>query len=163
MVGIRFHRKAKNSWRSAAVWAMLPLALLNGRTVVGCGCRNQFEAVCHCNCDEDSTSCGSQQSSCTCRAKHSRCYSATAETVSKEANATINFICNGCKLAIIYEVLPATVISIHDVADHVVLSASMLDGIDLPSAVSERVGVPFVEYSTPKPVDLVVTLRRFII
>ena len=53
---------------------------------------------------------------------------------------------------------------IHDAADDVKLSASILDTIDLPSQINEQtVGVTFLEHSTPAPRDLVVSLRRLVI
>ena len=87
MVGIRFNRNAKNRWRSIAVWAMLPLAVLNGRTVIGCGCSGHFEAECHCNCGDAGGCCSSQESSCPCRAKHSKCHTAAVNKAEAETTS----------------------------------------------------------------------------
>lgn len=38
--------------RTMLVCAMMPLSVVNGQTIVGCGCTGHFEAVCHCaTCD----------------------------------------------------------------------------------------------------------------
>src|SRR3954471_14034138 len=34
------------------VWAMVPLAVVDAQTIVGCGCAGHFESICQCNsCD----------------------------------------------------------------------------------------------------------------
>jgi hypothetical protein len=38
--------------RALIVWAMVPLALFNGPTIVGCGCSGHFESACACVCSE---------------------------------------------------------------------------------------------------------------
>lgn len=162
MSGLRLNRNAKNSWRSIAVWAMLPLAVLNGRTVIGCGCSGHFEAECRCNCGDARGCCDSQESSCPCRAKQSKCHTAAVNKAAAQT-ATHWHGCH-CKGSTTHVVIPATVVPIHDTSDDVKLSASILDAIDLPSQINEQtVGVSFLEHSTPAPRDLVVSLRRLVI
>lgn len=50
MTRSRLIRFGRTRCRTLAVWAMMPLAVLNSRTVLGCGCTGRFEADCHCNC-----------------------------------------------------------------------------------------------------------------
>ena len=161
MVGLRFNRSVVNRWRSIAVWVMVPLAALNGRTVIGCGCSGHFEAECRCNCGDAGGCCSSQESSCPCRAKQSKCHAA----VNKAEAGTTTYLhgCN-CKGSAAHVVIPATIAPIHDTADDVKVSASISDTIDLSSQINEQtVGVTFLEHSTPAPRDLVVSLRRLVI
>src|SRR6186997_2207582 len=51
MTGYRLTRRAKRRWRTAFVWATLPVVLLNGRTLVGCGCTGHFDSACRCTGD----------------------------------------------------------------------------------------------------------------
>jgi hypothetical protein len=162
MVGIRLNRNAKNSLRSIAIWAMLPLAVLNGRTVIGCGCSGHFEAQCRCNRGDAGGCCSSQESSCPCRAKHSKCYTAAVDKAEAKT-ATRLHGCN-CKGSATHVVIPATIAPIHDTADDVKLSASILAKIDSRSQANEQtVSISFLEHSTPAPRDLVVSLRRLVI
>jgi hypothetical protein len=164
MVGIRLNRNAKNSWRSIAIWAMLPLVVLNGRTVIGCGCSGHFEAECRCNCGDGGGWCSSQKSSYPCRAKHSNCHTAAVHNDKAEAETTTYLHGCNCKGSATHVVIPATIAPIHDTADDVKLSASILDSIDLPSQINEQtVRVSFLEHSTLAPRDLVVSLRRLVI
>ena len=48
MFGINFHSVVRRRCHQALVWAMVPLAVLNGRTVVSCGCSGRVLAECHC-------------------------------------------------------------------------------------------------------------------
>lgn len=50
MTSSRLIRFGRNRCRTLIVWAMMPVALLNGRTVLGCGCTGQFMAECPCSC-----------------------------------------------------------------------------------------------------------------
>ena len=162
MVRFRLNRNVNHSWRSIAIWAMVPLVVLNGRTVNGCGCSGHFEAECRCNCGNAGGCCSSQESSCPCRAKHSNCNAAAID----KAEAKTATRLHGCnyKGSATHVVIPATIAPNHDTADDVKLSASMLATIDSHSQANEQTfSVSFSEHSTPAPRDLVVSLRRLVI
>src|SRR5690348_5023745 len=48
MTGTYLSKRARNRWRTLAAWAMLPLAMFNGRAIAGCGCIGDFESVSQC-------------------------------------------------------------------------------------------------------------------
>lgn len=60
--------------------------------------------------------------------------------------------------------VPATVVSVHT-EDEVTVSGLTLDATDVSAAMKQHLGSAFLlsEHSTSPPIDLVVTLRRFII
>ena len=166
MVGIGLNRmlNAKNSRRSIVVWAMLPLAVLNARTVIGCGCSGHFEAECRCNCVDAGGCCSSKESACSCRAKHSNCHTAAVHIDKAETETTTSLHGCNCNCSAAHVVTPATIAPIHVTADDVKLSAFILDTIDRPSQINEQtVGVSILEHSTPAARDLVVSLRRLVI
>lgn len=49
MFSTRFQRVLRRRCHQALVWVMVPLAVLNGRTVVSCGCSGRQLAECHCS------------------------------------------------------------------------------------------------------------------
>jgi hypothetical protein len=52
MTGVFLSKLALARVRTVLVWAMAPLSIVNGQTIVGCGCTGHFEATCHCaTCD----------------------------------------------------------------------------------------------------------------
>src|SRR5215213_7003278 len=51
MTSSRLIRCGGTRCRTLFVWAMMPLAVLNGGIVLGCGCTGQFKSECHCSCN----------------------------------------------------------------------------------------------------------------
>lgn len=168
MAGIRLSRVARNRWRTAAIWAMLPLAAFNSRTVIGCGCSGHFESKCQCNCCDshdgsrgDCSRCGGPNSStCPCCSKVEK--SAPAQTgESSECGTALHG--PHCKVIVVHEVIPATVVSVHNGND-LNFSVLDLDTIDLPIVVNQLgIGDTGLACLGPPPRDLVVTLRRLVI
>ncbi len=162
MAGIRLNRAARNRWQTIAVWAMLPLAVINSRTVYGCGCTGHFESTCHCNCCNSHgkcAKCGGGSSTCPCCSKVGR--AAPAED-SKPSDGATGFRGHHCKGVAVHEAIPATVVSVHTGVD---LNLSLdLDTIDLPIVVNQLAYRHDVSaLLTAPPDDLVVTLRRLVI
>ena len=162
MVSIRLNRSARNRWRTVAVWAMLPLAVFNSRTVVGCGCTGHFESVCHCNC-QGSSCCGTSHGTpCPCCQKQGKCHASETQR-GKDSERTAGLHGHHCKGVAEHVTVPATVVSVHT-ADEVSVSAFTLDATDLSAATNLQPAAAFLsEHSTPPPIDRVVTLRRLVI
>src|SRR4029078_271596 len=49
MVGTSWARLICKHSRAFVVWAMIPLTVFNGHTVIGCGCTGHFMAEGHCH------------------------------------------------------------------------------------------------------------------
>jgi hypothetical protein len=166
MASIRLSRDARNRWRQAVVLAMLPLAVLNGRTVAGCGCSGRFEAICQCGCGDSESGRGLcedyRSTPCTCCKNLGKCHSEGTQD-SNAADKSFGINGHHCKGFARHEVIPATVVSVH-MADGPGFSDRVLDTIHLPATITEEsVGLIALEHSTPPPSDLVVLLRRLII
>ena len=165
MAGISLNRAARNRLRTVAVWAMLPLALFNSRTVYGCGCTGHFESTCHCNCCISPNSkcgkCGGQgTSTCPCCSKVQK--SATTEN-GKSSDTSTGFHGHHCKRIAAHEVIPATVVTVH-AGDEVNLTALDFVTIDLPIVANQLVYQHNASaYLVAPPNDLVVTLHRLVI
>jgi hypothetical protein len=180
MFGIRITRTVRLRLRAAAVWAAMPLVVLNGRTVVGCGCTGHFKAVCHCSCCSGMQD-GSKQhgkNCCSCCGSHSANNSKSkcpccdrSELPQRCDTANGNSHCpshqslerHHCKSIALYEVIRFTAASSADAGD---LHASIFTLADLTSPAlldHSRAGLT-VDFNTgPPPNDLVVTLRRLIL
>ena len=162
--------------RTLLVWAMVPLSVVNGQTIVGCGCTGHFEAICHCgSCDSlDSAvqpatnqTCGSTLShgahshSCCCHGEPtSSCRTGRSSLVSSEGNGFRGHHCTKIVLD------PGeTVVSVSPhVGDQLNYSTFLLPSLDLlvnyDIVAREHV---FSFDSGPPPSDVVVTLHRLII
>jgi hypothetical protein len=135
--------------------AMLPLALLNGRTLVGCGCTGHFEAVCHCGCAMGCGGCCGQGGTRACCAKR------TATETASDA-ATQHARGHHCTQIVEYVVVPATVAPTV-AADDSQASATVLAVLDLPILAPSTHAGQFVDLATRPPNDLVVVLHRLVI
>jgi hypothetical protein len=160
MVRVRLARFVRNHSRLAVAWAMLPLVLLNGRTITGCGCTGHFEAVCHCGCANGCGGCCGQngvRSCCAKRLADGRGHSpATPPGSSERAGG------RHCKEAGDYVVLPATV-SPTLADDDSQASAAALMAVDgLIPTLTNHAGL-IVPWDTRPPNDLVVVLHRLVI
>lgn len=164
MSGIRVKRDRRNRWRNLVVWAVLPLAVFNSRTVVGCGCNGHFESVCHCNCAKECRNCGGQPGSCPCCNAHQKSGPESSHGGNTDSDSgKSGFNSHHCKGAVQREVIPATVVTIHS-ADGLNATVAALDTLDLPSAVYETHSWALaLELTSPPPHDIVVQLHRLII
>jgi hypothetical protein len=179
MVNIRLTRFIRRHYRAALVWAVMPLAVLTGRTVVGCGCFGHFESACHCGCCSDKHDGAKQgESACSCCTGHGFthstcccCNKAKAKSPSNITDCKSHDSCpasdlvwqgHRCTSIVVHDVIPVTVAPSADVAD---LHSSIFvlpDYILSPSS-SQSFGQA-VDFDTgPPPADLVVTLRRLVI
>lgn len=169
MSRVRLNRMACNHWRTFATWAMIPLAVFNSRTVLGCGCSGHFESSCQCNCfnsrggshiDQCVRCAHGDSLTCPCCSKVEK--SAPVENIRASDCGTA---VHGphCRVMAVHEVIPATVV-IANAAVDLNPSALVLDSIDLPVMITQSGGghVRFLNLGPP-PSDLVVTLRRFVI
>jgi hypothetical protein len=172
MLGVRPTRFVRRHYRAAVVWAAIPLAVFNGRTVVGCGCFGHFEPVCHCGC------CGGQhgKSRCSCCTRHGfshgSCYccnhsdaASRCDTADSSSHPGAGQSLQGhrCKSFVLHEVTPVTVAP-YVAAGDLHESIFALADFGLPLVFSQsRVG-KVVDFDTgPPPDDLVVILHRLVI
>jgi len=165
MAGVNWARLACKHCRTFVVWAMVPLAVFNGHTLVGCGCSGHFMAECHCHhpdLGQESTKpktptcpmCSGhavKTSSCCCDSDHSN-----------SATGSHGLRGHRCCCIAIYEFVPGT--SVSPAADDqqqvlVVLSAPS----ELPFVVGERRFVSELPIDPGHSDDLVVRLRRLVI
>jgi hypothetical protein len=138
---------------------MLPLAAMNSRAVVGCGCFDHIEAVYQCKGDDSSCSQTAHLSS-TCCQKHQ------AEQSQHNCDNVPDGTCVGghhCIGAIQREVIPVTLVSSYVAANEVSKFAVASSAIDLLPAYSPTATIYLTEHSAPPPYDRVVTLRRLLI
>lgn len=163
MAGIRFNRAARKRWQTIAIWAVLPLAIINNRTIYGCGCTGHFESACHCNCCDSHGKCAKCKgngSTCPCCSKVGKASSTDDRKTSDKATG---FRGHPCKTIAIHEVIPATVVVVH-AGDDLNLTALNLDTIDLPIVANQpSYGHNASAFLDAPPKDLVVTLRRLVI
>jgi hypothetical protein len=178
MLGIRLNRVVRRHFRAAVIWAALPLAVFNGRTVIGCGCFGHFEAVCHCGCcsemqdgckqhGKSASSCctgrGFSHSNCPC-CNHSEatnpCNTADSDSRSDSPQQLQG---HHCKSIVSHEVTPVTVAPSVDAGD-LHESIFVLANVGLPLTFSQLHVGRVVDFDTgPPPKDLVVTLHRLVI
>ena len=160
MFSIGLNRKAKSRWRALIICAMLPLTVLNGRTVMGCGCTGHFEAVCHCNCSGANCCGGKHGTPCPCCKSHSKNGASDSQETSDKGASVHGHRCKGIAQ---HEVIPATVVPTH-VVDDIGVAAFSLDLIDVPTTLDicslER---QLTGHILPPPLDRVVTLHRLVI
>jgi hypothetical protein len=172
MLASRITRTVRRHYRAALVWAAIPLAVFNGRTVVGCGCFGYFESVCHCGC------CGGQHGKAICSCctshgfSHSRCSGCNqSESTSRCDTTDGNTHSAGCKALaghrctsfVKHEVTPVTVAP-HVIAGDLHDAIFALVDVGQTLVLSQTQIVQVVDFDTgPPPNDLVVTLHRLVI
>jgi len=173
MLAGRINRVVRRHFRAALVWAAIPLAAFNGRTVVGCGCFGHFEAVCHCGCcggteGHSACSCCSayhpDHSNCSCCLLGSqptaRCSVASHEPMAKNGSTLERHHCTSIAMR---TVVPATVTHSIDLTDLHSWTLAIADHGLPPSNGNSHLG-SFSEIDTgPPPGDLVVILHRLVI
>ena len=172
MFGIRPPRWIRRKSRAALVWAALPLALLNGRTIVGCGCDGRFDAECHCTACASAKRNNHTQHSCYgTAASHGSCCEHSRQSLQQHANTHGRSARNDrpsleqhqCTPIILHDIVPATVASTFDTID--VQNSQDVPIADHQSVLMAQLCTGRVAYFTlVRPCgDLVVILRRLII
>lgn len=177
MTGVCLHKLALARVRTALVWAMMPLSIVNGQTIVGCGCTGHFEAVCHCAaCDlldsavqpakrqtcDSAQSRGMRSSPCCC---HGELTSSRPREHSSlcSSESSRGFRDHHCT-KIVLESSESVISAVPHFGDQLDFAAVLPPALDLPFnydiAAREHV---FSFDSGPPPCDVVVTLRRLII
>ena len=177
MTGACLSKLALARVRTVLVWAMVPLSIVNGQTIVGCGCTGHFEAICHCAaCDSlDSAvrpakpqTCDSAQSrdirsrSCCCHGEPTTSQSSEHSSLSS-SGSNRGFRDHHCTKIVLES--GESVISVAPYfGDQLNFATVLPPSLDLPFnydiAAREHV---FSFDSGPPPCDVVVTLRRLII
>jgi deoxycytidylate deaminase len=168
MTGLRLNRIYRHRGRALIVWAMMPLAIINGRTIVGCGCTGHFEEVCHCTstgshktCCESTGSCCRGHSPKTCCCSAARSDSSAVRRTKLPTDATCHVGARPCVRVVAHVVVPATVGTTLSSGDQLaLLDGSLLDLSFLPASTKVE---PVVQLDLKCPSDLVVTLHRFLI
>lgn len=175
MSSIHLTRIVRRRFRSAIVWATIPLVVFNGRTIVGCGCFGHFESTCHCGCCSDdkerhgksnSTCCtGDSFHSAPCpRCKHDEANRCCNHADSKTRPAdSLTWKGHHCTSIAFYLVAPATVLPTFDASDLDVAAFLPADS-RLPLIVDQSQIAHVVDFDTgPPPGDLVISLHRLVI
>lgn len=166
MFNIRITRGLRRQCHQALVWAMVPLAVLNGHTVLSCGCSGRVLAECHCG---ESVLGPSSQ-----RPEAGRCPNCAAVKLKRTSpccstqrsadshDGAPSFGGHHCRSVADFQVIPATtVLPTHDahVASLDAIAASAIVVDDLCSTSRE---LP-ISISPHPPNDLVVVLHRLVI
>lgn len=161
MVWRQLARCVGNHSRTALVWAMVPLAVFNGRAFTGCGCTGHFETVCHCQCGSGPCCVQESMQTQTCRANESSDHRTSGQSTPPSSQAGAHG--HHCTRIVAYVVVPATVApSSADHDSHA--SALALAALDQPlPSVSIHAGQVVQLDTRPPPNDLVITLDRLII
>lgn len=171
MSGHPLSRFFRDYGRALVVWAMMPLAGVNGRTMVGCGCTGHFEEICHCQSTTASKTCCQPRGSCCSGHGAKACTRCSAEKSDaasdsrrdRAADAIRHIGTRHCVRLAVHEVIPVTVVPIisGDVCQIATLDCSSADRTFL-TALSASELVVQLDLKCP-PNDLVVMLHRFII
>jgi hypothetical protein len=152
------------------VWALMPLALLNGRTVLGCGCSGRFEAECHCGCSssqngldrlgEVSGRCCGQNIS---KLSKSCCKHVSSGSSDSRSNIERGLRSRACTTMAMHVADPATMPRL--IFDDGIRAASLhLAAFEIASFPHEAIwGKTTQLESDPPPDNLLVTLRRLLI
>ena len=164
MFGNSLTRFIRHYGRALVVCAMMPLAALNGRTMVGCGCTGHFEEACHCQTAKASRSCcsGHGAEACTCCSR-GKTGAAPGSRTDQRSDAVCHVGARHCVGLAVHEVIPVTVEPIVSSDDWQIatLDCSSADRTFL-AAFAALEHVVQLDLKGP-PDDLVVMLHRFII
>jgi hypothetical protein len=165
MAGIHLVRRACKHCRTFVVWAMVPLAVFNGHTVVGCGCTGHFMSVCQCRHPtngQESTE--SKAATCPMCSGHAVKPSSCGCDCDRNHSATGShgLRAHRCFSIAIYDFVPGTSTS-PAVSDQ----QHALGVLSAPSewtfVVSQRCFAPELLIDPGHPDDLIVLLRRLLI
>jgi hypothetical protein len=175
MTGKRLYRSLRRRCDELIVWAMIPVALLSGRSVSGCmSATGRFEPDCHCASMQqmDGSACSTHQSSETkshCSCCHGKCcgkvHAGCCKTVAKTNSQPNGDGLNGghCRPFSLFVGVTVTSTSGHslDFQQTAEMLPVALDGT-FPNFFA--VSTEAVELDTgPPPENLVVALHRWLI
>lgn len=175
MFGFHSTRAIRRRCHQAIVWAMVPLAVFNGRTLVACGCTGQFSSVCHCQAS-GAGQVNAQAKAATCAKcaahaatagarstrPHSCCMLRPTAAGNDKADAARHVVGHHCRSVATYEVIPGTTVSSH--ADDQLTAADSLAIASVQPRVFDQdrtAALPSPEAHPPD--DLVVVLHRLVI
>jgi hypothetical protein len=168
MSGLHLNRFFRHRVRALIVWAMMPLAIINGRTVVGCGCTGHFEEVCHCASTGSHKSCCQSTGSCCCGhgAKTCCCSSEKSDSTATRrtkpvSDATCHVGARPCVRIVAHIVIPATTGPTLSTDDQ--LASLAYSSLDFSFSPAFAEAEPAVQLDLKCPSDLIVTLHRFLI
>jgi hypothetical protein len=175
MTGIILSRTVRRRCQAAMIWAMMPVMLLNGKSLSGClSPTGHFEAGCHCQAMQLAKVSTDPQATTTCRCpccKGKTCCCAGGSCCKAKSHDTVasyalrpkgSAVQDGahCRPYSIYVVASVVTNSAH--LDHSVLQAIV--SINSPlSVVAAPVAHHFELNTGPPPDNLVVELHRFLI
>ena len=172
MVGKLIHRAVTRHCRSAVIWAMLPLAVMNGRSIAGCiSPTGEFSPGCHCWSTQNDSASGAnnvcrchcsccQGKACCCKVGASCC--STAATNGRRSSGNGYRSGERCRPVTAYVVSQGVKASISFVDAHqaIDLTAALIDvPTSAPSPAHNLVG----PNTGPPPDNLVIVLQRFLI
>ena len=178
MAPVSLNRLLRGRIHAAVAWAMVPLAVLNGRTVLGCmspsghydpSCRcwagsgdhqdSGTARPCHCgHClrqdDADRSSCPHCKQKTACHANHP----------SRVVQGSRMQGAEHCRAVGMYQQVSAVPASPQAGSDHDPSAAFVFDAIDLPNSSPTSVARQVIERDTgPPPDNLCITLHRLVI
>lgn len=175
MSGVRLMRFFRSHSQTFLVWAMMPLAIFNSRTIIGCGCTGHFEAVCHCRCCEVQVNESENASSsrCACCSGHtshscSCCHDSAADSAAATDSTTPadggeGLNSHHCVKMAVHIVVPGISVVSHS-TDGIFDAAMALMPMELPLLASSEHSHRIVQLDTgPPPVDCVIAFRRLVI
>lgn len=178
MVNIRLTRFLRRHCRAAAIWAAIPLAVFNGRTLVGCGCFGHFESACHCGCCSatgnegiqsekcDRPCCASHgfsDSDCCCCNRSQSSHHCTATNCDSRPSSGQALQVHHCKSIVLHDVVPVIVAPSSNAGDLHEANFGLAD-FGMPRSNTQFHIVQVIDFDTgPPPNDLVVTLHRLVI
>jgi hypothetical protein len=174
MFAIHPSRRALGRCRTILVWALVPISVVNGQTIVGCGCTGHYQAACQCAACEpaaradhsvsqacDSKAGGPKAHACCCHKDSADSSNASSDSPSRSlASPARNH--------------PCARIILHTGGSILAVSPQLgdLDSLSgvVPAALdtlrqAEPAGIRFVVLidGGPPPRDIVVTLHRLVI
>ena len=172
MAGKLFIRAIRSRFQAAVIWAMVPVAMISGRTISGCvSPSGHFELNCHCSASMGDSAapsgpchchcpCCQGKDCCCCKSKSSCCCSMASNARRTNGNG---FQSSHCQQVSAFATTPVVNVStqIQDLdqsADLTLISS------DVPSALARTTLEQIAELNTgPPPNNLVVALHRFLI
>jgi hypothetical protein len=168
MLGSSLNRRVIHT---AVLWAMIPLAVLNGRMVTGCiSPDGQFNPNCNCctvrSAATKSLEQGAKQS-CRCCAtshcSHSSCCKGKSVAHSKLPTKHGNgFNSSSCQSVAQYLIIPTIIQNVVDHDDLVYMALDVVTADFTPFLAGIPQREPGID-ATPPPDNLVISLQRFLI
>jgi hypothetical protein len=158
MFANRLIRYLGSHTHQAATYAMLPLVMLNGWAMIGCGCNGGFDAVCGCHCGTSTGGCCGHQHTDSCCGDKAIEYRTGNPAAPEGAHG------HQCTQMAVYILVPAIVANSSSTDNDLHASTFAVNALDAPLPPVAVLAGGTVESSlTPPPVDLVVTFHRLVI